>query len=114
MEAAQMRYLIPLFGFNDTESPNYLYHPKQTESRQESIIYESTPERFFRSSETNGYESTTKIGSVLPLQRTTDRNTTEKNTETPKTPSALKENLLGPNYKHMMMMMMTTTMMGEV
>ena len=37
--------------------------------------------------------------------------TTQKNTERPTTPSALKEQLLGPNLKHTMMMMM---IMGEV
>ena len=112
MEAAQMRYFILLLGFNNTGSPKYLYHPKQTENRQDSIIYESTPERLFRSSETNGNESSTKIGSLLPLQGTTDRRTTDKNTETPTAPSTLKKQLLGPNLKHTMMM--TMTMMGEV
>jgi len=72
MEVSQMRYLIQQLGFKNTGSPNYLYHPKQTENRQDSIIYESTFERLFRSSEMNGNESTTKTGSLLPCQGTTD------------------------------------------
>jgi hypothetical protein len=110
MEAVQMRCLIPLLVFNNTGSPKYLYHAKQIGNGQDSIIYESTSERLFRSSVTNGNESTTKIGSPLPIQETTDHRTIEKSTETPTIPSALKEQLLGPNLKHTMMIMM----MGEV
>jgi len=40
--------------------------------------------------------------------------TTVKNTERPTTPSALQEQLLGPNLKHTMMMMMMMRIMGEV
>jgi len=67
-----MRYLINQLGFNNTGSPKYLYNPKQSENKQDSTTYESTSEKLLRSSETNGNESTTKTGSLLPFQGTTD------------------------------------------
>ena len=80
-----------MLGVRDTEEPKELKHPKETKNRKHSRRFESTSEKLVRSPETNGHESTNKIGCPIATQGTTGHMTTYTEMERPRMPQSVEK-----------------------
>jgi len=70
------RCVQDFLGVRGTAEPKELELPKETKNRTHSRRFESTLEKVVRSPETNGHESTNKIGSPIRAPGTTGHMTT--------------------------------------